>query len=193
MLDITGALISLLCTYYFIRLDNKAWLIGLCASVLNAGLYWQKGIYADMLLECFYFCSTSYGLYLWRKKIIRTEYEITALKRHHWWLLLLAAGCLFVLIKTLLILFTTSNVATLDALTASFSLIAQWLMAHKIINTWMVWFFTDAVYAWLYFYKQIPFHVLLMLIYMGMAVLGYCVWARKCLKNYHRELPAPGR
>lgn len=61
LLDILGAIISLLSTYYFIRLDSKAWLTSLFATCLNAFLYWQKGIYADMILESFYFLALAMG------------------------------------------------------------------------------------------------------------------------------------
>ena len=53
--DLFSALTSLLSTYYFIRLDIKAWPIGLLATCFNGWLFWQKGIYADMCLESFYF------------------------------------------------------------------------------------------------------------------------------------------
>ena len=47
LFDLIGALTSLLSTYFFIRMNNKAWPVGMLATVLNGWLYWYKGIYAE--------------------------------------------------------------------------------------------------------------------------------------------------
>lgn len=179
MLDSIGALASLLSTYYFIRLNSKAWVFSLAATCLNGWLYWQKGIYADMLLESFYFITTCYGWLLWRQPVSITQSCVTRLSFKQWILLALSTSLLFIIIKTLLLSFTHSSVANLDALTTALSLVAQWLMCRKVIATWALWFITDVIYVYLYWHKQIPIHALLMLVYTGMAILGYYNWLRQ--------------
>lgn len=178
MLDSIGALASIISTYYFIRLSPHAWLISLVAIGLNGYLYWQKGIYGDMSLELFYFLTTCYGWLLWRKPTAHANKQITQLTPLKWALLIASIAALFVITKTLLLHFTQSNIATLDALTTALSLAAQCLMCHKSIATWALWFLTDVIYAYLYWHKQLPMHALLMFIYTGMAVVGYCNWRR---------------
>lgn len=176
-LDVIGALTSLLATYYFIRLDSKAWVISLVATCCNSYLYWQKGIYADMVLEFLYFLSTCYGWYSWCKPEIKQGSAIVSLSTSEIVFLLLTASgiCLFTAI--LLATFTDSQVVLFDALTTSLSLVAQWLMCQKASITWIVWFVSDSLYCYLYFQKQIPIHGLLMVIYAVMAVIGYLVWS----------------
>jgi nicotinamide mononucleotide transporter len=150
--------------------------------VLNGWLYWKKGIYADMMLEMFYFLTMAYGWHHWSNSAKNTSSETPLLKQLSapQWLLLLFLFCfVFMIIYTLLSLFTHSSVAFLDATTTSLSLIAQWLMCHKIIITWILWFITDALYALMYLTKGLPFHCGLMILYTGMAVSGYILWARK--------------
>ncbi|KTC84141.1 nicotinamide riboside transporter PnuC [Legionella brunensis] len=178
-LDILGTVTSLLATYYFIQLNNKAWLSSLFATLANSWLYWQKGIYADMLLESFYFLSTCYGWYLWRTSTQKEVIIIGKLSIKQWFVLLGLIAGLFVLIVNLLVTFTHSDIALLDALTTSLSLGAQWLMCYKIIATWILWFITDAIYAFMYIQKEIPFHSLLMVVYTLMAIIGYRTWAKQ--------------
>ncbi|WP_115302019.1 nicotinamide riboside transporter PnuC [Legionella beliardensis] len=185
-LDIVGALTSFLATYYFIRLNSRGWLISLVATSLNGWLYWQKGIYSDMLLESFYFITTCYGWLQWQRPITSTNKPILVLKEKQWFTLGIAILALFMIIFFILTAFTNSNVAALDALTTALSLAGQWLMCHKIITTWLIWFITDALYAYLYLQKHIPFHVLLMLIYTIMASYGYFSWL-KALRNHRRD------
>lgn len=176
MLDMVGSTASLLSTYYFIRLNSKAWIISLFAICINGWLFWQKGIYAEMVLECCYFLTTCYGWFLWRHVPAHIDRRITYLSPKHWLMLVITVFSLFLLIRTLLSTFTLSTVATLDALTTALSLAAQWLMCHKVIATWVVWLVTDAIYTYLYLQKDIPFHALLMLIYIGFAMTGYYSW-----------------
>jgi nicotinamide mononucleotide transporter len=181
--DLIGALVSLISTYYFIRLNNKAWPFSIIATAINGWLYWHKGIYADMLLEFIYFLSMCYGWYKWNTKATQdmnsTQSSLGYLRPIQWISLGILLCIVFISIHYVLHTLTHSTVALLDAATTSLSLVAQWLMCHKIIATWILWFITDALYATMYLGKNLPFHSILMIIYTGMAIAGYLVWARQ--------------
>lgn len=192
--DLFGALCSLLSTYLFIRLNKNAWLVGIVAICVNGYLYWQKGIYADMMLEVVYFLSMGYGWYQWKYGLANstaTQVIRYYLTNRQWMLLATTLGVVFSLIYLSLLTFTHSTVPILDAATTSLSLVAQWLMCHKIIVTWFLWFITDALYAFLYLHKALPFHSLLMVVYTGMAVAGYIVWARQFKRDKTVEYIQP--
>jgi|GEM_PF-1307923 len=178
--DLFGALASLLSTYYFIRLDTKAWPIGLLATCLNGWLYWQKGIYADTCLEAFYFLSLGIGWHRWsRQKLGNQQKVLTRLLAWQWFGLIIASITMYVIIVSLLTKFSHSTIIELDAITATLSLTAQWLMCHKVIATWVLWFITDILYASIYLQKNLPIHVLLMFLYSGLAVVGYLFWSKR--------------
>lgn len=177
LLDVLGAFASLLSTYYFIRLNNKAWLFSLIATLINSYLYWQKGIYADTLLEIFYLLTIVYGWLAWHKVQPMQTKEISYLTFKQSLILITGTTGLFIGLNYFLSHYTSSSVASLDALTTALSLIAQYLMCHKIRATWIVWFFTDAIYAYLYHIKKLPVHSLLMCFYIGLAIIGYRSWS----------------
>ena len=177
--DFFGAIVSLISTYYFIRLDSKAWPVGLLATCVNGWLYWRNGIYADMCLESFYFLSLCYGWYRWSSPQKQKTSVLIHLSGKKWGYLCVILIATYSLIYTLLITLSHSTVAKLDALTTTLSLVAQWLMCHKIIATWALWFLADALYALMYLYKDLPFHTLLMFIYTGLAIIGYASWHRQ--------------
>lgn len=187
-LDLAGTLFSLLYIYYFIRMDNKVWYVGILASCFNTCAYWKSGIYADMCLEVFYFLFMIYGWYKWQHDS-NDALTVNRLSITHWILLSLSFILGFILIYLTLISFTLSNVPVIDSLTTTLSLVAQWLMCHKSIVTWIFWFIVDALYFILYLTKNLPFHAFLMIIYTGMAITGYLMWA-KTNKESRSEIQA---
>ena len=177
--DLLGACTSLLSTYYFIRLDTKAWPISLISTCINSWLYWQKGIYAEMFLESFYFLSICYGWYCWSSK---QHIKLASLKHLTNRQLVYLSGAIFALyfiIFNVLTSYTHSTVPKLDALTTSLSIAAQCLMCYKVIASWVLWFIADALYALMYSHKDLPFHTFIMLPYLVFAVYGCIKWHKK--------------
>ena len=177
--DFLGALASLIATYYFIRIDSKAWAFSIVATCLNSWLYLQNGIFADMVLEMFYFLSTCYGWYRWANSSPNEEKHIVFPSSIQWFFLVVAGIAIYAIIYYILITFTPSTIPKLDALTTSLSLIAQLLMCYKVIATWILWFITDALYFLIYSKKLLPFHAGLMIVYCIMAIIGYMSWMKQ--------------
>lgn len=177
--DFLGMLVSLLATYFFIRRNPQAWTLGMMASLLNAYLYFSRGIYADTVLEMVYFSTSVYGWYCWKKQWTKQQNPISILSLRHTLGLILSSAVLYEILLHALTHYTDSTIPKLDAFTTVLSLIGQWLMAQKIILTWIVWFIVDAIYAYLYWQKAIPFHVVLMGVYLIMAVIGYFTWLKQ--------------
>lgn len=179
-LDVVGAGVDLITTLTYALELVWCWPLTLVSAVLNGYLYYQTGLYADMGLSSFYLLSAIYGWYAWcyggKNHTVLPIRHIT--RREATGLALL--GCLATLFLGAIIQrVTPSTVPFYDAATTVFSLIAQWLICRKVIENWLVWFAVDIVYVGLYYYKQIPAHSILLIIYLGIAVLGFSRWMRR--------------
>ena len=183
--DLLSTLVSLLSTHYFIRLNLKAWPVGIVATGLNGWLFWQKDIYADMFLQLFYCISFIYGWCQWSKMKVQNKNPIQVLSFQKTIYLILAVAGLYLVILWVLKSYSSSSVAKLDALTTALSLIAQCLMCYKIMTTWILWLLADLLYAGLYFSKNLPFHTLLAFFYGCLAIHGYIRWGQE----YTHALP----
>jgi len=176
-LDISGAIFGFLATYCFIRVNLLGWPLSLIAICLDIVLCLKSGIYGNMVLQFIYFFISIYGWYQW--KLGKTQQslgirDITKIEAIS--LFAIAIGG-FVAIFTLLKL-TDSQIPYLDTSIVVISLLAQWLACKKIIQTWWLWLIADAILVGLYAYKNIPVHVVLFVIYTGMAVAGYFNWRK---------------
>lgn len=177
--DLLTTLVSLLSTYYFTRLNLKAWTIGIFATFLNGWLYWEKEIYADMFLQLFYLITLLYGWYQWTTVNTLKTNTIKFLSFKKTIALGFGIGCLYFFILWFLRHYTSSSVAQIDALTTSLSIVAQCLICYKVITTWVIWFIADTLYAGLYFSKNLPSHALLAIFYAGLAIRGYLHWRKE--------------
>lgn len=196
-LDIIGAIFSFVSTLFYIRASSHAWPIGLIAIVISIVLYISTGLYADAAKEMVYFIFSILGWYWWLHGGTKKEkLPITKLSIKHGLTLSFIACFSIYALAFLLIHFTNSQVPYWDATTTILSLTAQWLICRKIIECWILWFIVDALYAGLYFYKDIPAHGVLLMVYLVMAVVGYVVWFAQSrgtkYRSYNRASSLPG-
>lgn len=70
-----------------------------------------------------------------------------------------------------------------DSITTVMSLIAQYLLAKKYLDNWILWIIADVIYIFIYYFKGWAGYSVLMLIYTIMAALGYIQWRKSMFQN----------
>lgn len=167
----------------YILLEYKAsvwmWLVGFLMQALGIALYYQKGLYADCVMEFYYLAMTVYGYWKW----VHCSTSKRTLPIRHFpkrlvlvWVLLTAY--IWAVIYWLLITFTNSNVPLADSFTTALSIVGIWALAHKYLEQWFIWIAVDVVTSILYFYKEIPFKASLYALYVVIAIMGWFKWKR---------------
>ena len=183
-LDFIGTIFSLSCTYLLIRLNPLGWPLGLISNVINLYLFLHSQLYANCFVEVYFFCSTLYGWYEWRK-YKSSDYATDKVNlmnlQQRLFVTIIITGVGFLAYQ--LLLHTDSTTPILDAITTSISIVAQILLARRFIETWYLWFITDSIYISLYTQKALPFHALMMCIFLGFAIKGASKWYRIFLKQ----------
>ena len=82
-----------------------------------------------------------------------------------------------------LVTYTNSTVPVTDAFTNALSFVGLWALSRKYIEQWLFWIAVDAVCAYLYIGKGIPFKASLYALYVVIAVMGYFKWKRMMQKQ----------
>jgi nicotinamide mononucleotide transporter len=169
-----------------VRLSAKeniwSWPVALVQVALSAIVCLRLRLLSDFALQWFYFATSVYGWYAWsrRKKGKTDELE---LRPHTTRLpLLLAIGAVTAVFAAVLgaisqFFFDAAN-PYLDATLSAFSVAAQWMMARKQIENWLVWIALDVVYVPLWFTKGAYGFALLYLIFLGLAIDGFITWRK---------------
>lgn len=175
-LDILGAILSLACTFLLVRLNPWGWPLGLLSNIINTALFMGTRLYADSVIEVYFFISTAYGWYYWLKTR-KTSNERTVHRLNtNQHITLAGITATLGLVGFIALRTTDSTTPGLDSLGASLSITAQWLIARKYLETWYLWIAADLVYALVYAIKGLPFHMALMASYMILGVQGIKHW-----------------
>lgn len=176
-LDYLGTALSLTCTLFYIFAKIQAWPFALMTIAINLILYFLTGLYGDVCKEFVYATLCIIGWYWWAKGSPEAKsLSISRLSFEQGTVLLVITLLAISSLAFVLSKFAHSKVPLWDAATTVLSLTAQWLVCRKILESWILWFVVDGLYVGLYFYKGLPAHGVLMLIYTGLAIVGYRSW-----------------
>ena len=184
-LEILGVVLGIIYLIFEMKAWWPLWIISIIMPINSLFVYFKAGLYADFAIDIYYVLAAIYGLIVWlRGKRVKDgakkeELPIVCTGAKSWVVYAGIFTVLFVGIAMVLIHWTNSTVPWADSFTTALSVIALWMLAHKQIEQWWVWFVVDLVSAALYFYKGIPFYGGLYFLYTVLAVVGYYQWKKK--------------
>ena len=152
-------------------------IIGVTMYGLSAWFLW--GLYADAVLQIFYFITGFYGWwYWWKGGSDKTESKISDLSFISWLgaIGLTAAGTFFV--GFFLDAKTDSVVPYLDAYTTVICLLAQIMLMLRIRSAWIFWIAANVVYVYMFHLKGLDQLAILYVGFIANAMLGFFIWTK---------------
>jgi nicotinamide mononucleotide transporter len=78
---------------------------------------------------------------------------------------------------------TDAALPWLDALLTTTSLVAQWMMTRKILESWLLWIAVDVVYVPMFFSQRLYATALLYAAFLVLAVMGFVEWRRSLVRR----------
>jgi nicotinamide mononucleotide transporter len=155
--------------------------MGIINVALYAWLFISPGIqlYADALLQIIYILLLTYGWYNWSKEkeskssdaTMKIDFR-TSLK------IFILTALSAIMLAWFFSNYTAASYPWLDSALTCASLAAQWMIAKKYIENWIVWILADLVYLPLYIVKHLPLTAILYFIFLILAVKGYIEWKK---------------
>ncbi len=187
-IEAVAVVFGLLCVGLTIRQNIWCWPTGLVQVSLYIIIFYQVKLYSDLILHVIYVGMQFYGWYHWLHGGRNDgELQVSALpplSRIVWptatILVTFAWGYL-------MSSYTDAAVPYGDAFTTVASLIAQWLMARKRLESWLFWITVDVVAIGIYWHKNLYLTAGLYCVFLVLAMIGLFVW-RKAMAETHSEL-----
>jgi nicotinamide mononucleotide transporter len=185
-LEFYATVFGLASTYLATQKHWLTWPIGLVNIVLSFFLFHWFQLYADMLLQIFYFILSIFGWIYWRK----AQEEKTAQKKLN--NLEIGWGTLFVIVTTLALGIVQVYLPTLlpqlfklastypfwDASIVALSIYATFLLAKQRRENWIVWLLVNSLASTLYFVKEMYFTGSMYVVFFFLALFGIWKWKK---------------
>ncbi|MCB9309978.1 MAG: nicotinamide mononucleotide transporter [Lewinellaceae bacterium] len=175
--------ISQIISVYFAQKNSVlVYPTGMIGVLLAAWMYYfvaDPPLYADTVLNIYYFAMSIYGWYNWSLMKNQTHvFDASYATKNELFIglsgFVLSWAALFFILKYL----TNSNTPTADALVSASAVIAMWWMARRRIENWYAWIFSNLVAIPLNFYKGFMLFTAMYVIFLLMAIYGYLSWKR---------------
>jgi nicotinamide mononucleotide transporter len=169
------------------------WPIGIANSAFYVIVFAHSRLFADSSLNGLYVALGFLGWYWWLKggenrsvlHVGRTN-AITAL-------ILVVLGAAGTIGMTRFLETVHDSAPFLDAVTTVLSLIAEFMLARKLLENWYVWIAADVIYIGLYSYRSLYLTSVLYAIFLAMCIAGWMRWSRSWRASRPARLAEPAR
>ena len=178
-LETSAVLFGIISVYLSVRENIWSWPTAIVNVTLYVFVFRGARLYADMALQFVYIGVSVYGWYSWlHGGRGRTELPVSRGTPRLWGALATAGVLTAAALGLVLSRWTDASLPYVDASTSASSLIAEWMMARKLLENWIVWVAVDVVYIGMFIYKALYLTAFLYAVFLALAVMGYVQWKR---------------
>lgn len=184
MLEVAGVISGLLCVYLAAKNIIWNWPLAIISVAIYIFIFYDTHLFADMGLQVYFLVINIYGWYFWSHKKSTTKTPVTLIKQREVLLSLLAIIIFTFLLGWLLFNHTTASYPYLDSFCTACSIVAQFFMARKVLQNWLLWIFVDIIYVGVYLFKGLHLTAVMYAVYVVLALIGYLDWK----KDYKKQV-----
>lgn len=172
-----AAIAGLVNVYLLTRQNIWAWPAGLISVFLYAFVFYHNRLYSDVILHAIYVAINAYGWYHWTHAP-NPESGVPVTVFHNKTRLLIS---LLILVSSATWGYfmkqnTRAEYVYPDAFILIVSLLAQYLMALKKLENWVLWIIVDIVAIYIYAQKDLQVTSVLYFVYLVLCILGFRNW-----------------
>ncbi len=174
-----GVISGALAIHLIARESVWGWPASIVSSAIYAVVFAGARLYADSGLQVCYIVLCAYGWHAWWRGASPAGVAVRVSRASARTLgAILIIGVTGSAVLYLVLSQTDAALPWLDAPTAAFSLVGQWMQARKLIENWPLWIVVDLVYVGLYILRSLYLTAGLYLLFAVLAVTGWMAWRR---------------
>lgn len=182
-LEVVAAAFGVISVFLSTRQNIWSWPTAIVNVALYAVVFYQGRLYGQMGLQPIYLALSVYGWYQWlHGGEQRSELQVSSATPR-----LIATLAIINVVAWLALAAvlrrTDAALPWLDALLATTSLVAQWMMTRKILENWLLWIAVDVVYVPMFISQRLYATALLYAAFLVLAAMGYVEWRRSLVRR----------
>ena len=177
LIEILAVILGLASVYLTVKQNIWCWPTGLAMVALYVYIFYNVKLYSDMVENIIYIGMQIYGWYFWvygpKKKDVVPVRRLRT-KGIIFWGLIIIIGSFG--LGYFMSNFTDASYPYADAITTVMSLVAQWFLGRKILESWVLWISVDVISTTIYLLKGLYFTTGLYAIFLILAIRGFIEW-----------------
>jgi nicotinamide mononucleotide transporter len=184
-LELIASVLALVMVGLNMRVNPLAWPLALTSSLMYCWLFAQSRLYGEASLQVVFAVLACWGWWQWLRGTTSDGHtlHVRHLPSTLRWQLLAVMAVGWPALALFLARCTDSDVPWWDAFPTMASLIGQWLLGRKYVESWPTWLVVNAVSVGLFAHKDLRFVALLYALFAALSVLGWLAWRRLALQR----------
>ncbi len=181
-LENIGIVSTLICVWLNTKQNIWGWPMAILAAIVYGIIFYQAKLYSDMELQIVFVIISIYGWWQWLYGSEEKNTLKVIITPKRYFLVLLVIFILFSCISGYLHKkFTDASWPYFDSSLTAISLIAQWILARKYLENWILWILANAGYVLMYFSKNLFGTSVLYILLLALAIKGYFDWRKSMM------------
>lgn len=172
-LEVFAVFTSFVCTYLCVKEKRINYLWGAISTAAYCVLFFQQGLIASAVLNAYLTPSLLYGWVRWGRDEQTKPVQHVALR---WVPVYLGFTVVFGALAGYLIVLFGGALVPWDIAILVGTILAQFLLDNKKLETWIVWAFVNVAAIGVYASYGLPLASLQYVFFLGNAFYGYYVW-----------------
>lgn len=170
LLEWAAVICNVLFTVLYLNSNEAAFAMGILGPLLLLILSWREKLYAEPVLQVVYIISAVVGWYN-----VQSGWKHWQIDNGTHVLLFLLSLSIAVIWGFVLKRYTSANFPMLDALVASWGMLATWLMMYQVSACWLYLIAVNVLSLFIYWRRRLYIAACMFFLYLVMAVDGYFV------------------
>lgn len=176
-----AAAAGLVSVYLLTKQSVLAWPAGLLSVFICIFIFYQNKLYSDFMLHIIYVMLNTFGWWRWStgKSGINPPLKVSLLSSRIRWFIMLGISIATYIWGDIMHKNTSAVYVFPDAFILVASLVAQYLLALKKIENWILWILVDIIAIIIYYLKGLYVTSGLYLLYLILCISGWLQWSKE--------------
>jgi nicotinamide mononucleotide transporter len=177
-LELVAFVLALAMVLLNIRVNPWAWPLAIASSLLYLWLFWHHQLYGDGALQVFFALVAAWGWWQWLRGTGADgrPLQVSRLRARGRIGVVVCIAIAWPAVGLYLDRATDTDVPWWDAFPTAASVVGQWLLARKRVETWPVWIAVNGVATGLFAYKGLWLTAVLYAVFIGLSLAGWRAW-----------------
>jgi nicotinamide mononucleotide transporter len=179
-IELVAVVMTLVGILLTIKERISCWPVAIVGILAYLVVFIRARLYADAALQPIYVVQNIYGWWYWARGGVRGHGQAPIVildwpSRLRW---LAGTAAVSLLVGVALARWTNAAAPYADAALSTTSLVANWLLAKKILQNWWLWIAVNVGYVILFWRKNLLLSAGLYAVLLALAVAGLMEWQR---------------